>query len=226
MNDRHDSTRPPQEEASLPPRGIPPAQPPDTRVDGSGTRSHEGLLDDAPCRTVKEAKRRYGPFIMSSRIPANLPREERERVYCNVFVRLFKRSLGPSGMPDRVLSTLCGFVTDELKNLAAERKRWRKRFDGEPSEELPAPSSANPERLLGREEERAEREREVREIFGEMDSEDVELLKLSHWEDLTSKDIGELLGIKPANVRQRLSRARAEFAKLLKKKRAQEGEDS
>ena len=34
------------------------------------------------------------------------------------------------------------------------------------------------------------------------------------------------LGIKAENVRQKLRRARAKFAKLLKKKRAQEGEDS
>lgn len=50
--------------------------------------------------------------------------------------------------------------------------------------------------------------REVMEAASRLRPEDQELLRLSMWEHLSSEDIGEVLGIKPNAVKQRLHRAR------------------
>jgi RNA polymerase sigma factor (sigma-70 family) len=191
-------------------------------VQASGSRARGGGLRDGPCTTVEEARRRYGRVIWSG-LPAHLSEQERDLVRHNVFVRLFKRSLR-SGMPDPVLPVLLGFVDDDLRNLA--RSRRRNRSAGEPSEDQSAPSTARPDRLVARAEELAELRRDAVEIFDQMDPGDVELIKLSYYDELTSTDIGELLHITAENARKKLSRARAAFGKLfLKKKSASEGEE-
>lgn len=62
--------------------------------------------------------------------------------------------------------------------------------------------------------------RQVAEALAGLDDLDAEIVLLARWEGLTSAEIGEVVGLRPAAVRMRLSRARRHLATVARAEEA------
>lgn len=103
---------------------------------------------------------------------------------------------------DRFIPWLCGIV----RNAVADQSR---RLRPEARESLPATADAEADPALAIV--RAERSRQIDDALRSMDDESRAVVVLRYYEGLSSREIGEALGISTAAVDMRLSRARQQM---------------
>lgn len=125
------------------------------------------------------------------------------------FIRAWER-LDDLREPERFKTWLCGIV----RNMAIDALRRRK-----PAEPLgPTNVALAPERWTANpmeEVDRRENARRVAEAIASLDEASRLVVTMRYYEDLSSKEIAEALGMTPAAVDMRLSRARKQLRALL-----------
>ena len=126
----------------------------------------------------------------------------------DAFVRAWER-LGDLREPDRFAPWLCGIV----RHLALDRIRRRRNF--EPLEE--AGCRADPRWTSDPLEEIGQREMldRIGRAIEALDEVTRPVLVLKYYQDLSSREIGDLMGLSPAAVDMRLTRARKQLRVLL-----------
>lgn len=131
-----------------------------------------------------------------------------------VFLRAWER-VGELKDPARFGAWLCGIV----RNLAIDARRRRTRHDGWAHATGPAMAAAaederaaaDPSRVLVRRED----QQRLEHALESLDEVSRSAVMLRYYEDLSSKEIGELLGLAPAAVDMRLMRARRQLRQRL-----------
>lgn len=122
------------------------------------------------------------------------------------FLRAWQR-IADLENPCRFPAWLCSIV----RNIAIEHRRKLKRFDSSDPPREPAWMASDPAAGL----ERAERCRQVDAALESLDDISRSAVVLRYYENLPSREIGELLGITATAVDMRLSRARQELRERL-----------
>jgi RNA polymerase sigma-70 factor (ECF subfamily) len=119
------------------------------------------------------------------------------------------QKLGDLEDPSRFAPWLCGIV----RNAAIDQQRRLQRAPepGRASSLIDARAASNPSAELDRQ----ERSLQIDAALGALDDVSRSAVILRYYEELSSKEIGELLGISAAAVDMRLSRARGELRRHL-----------
>jgi RNA polymerase sigma-70 factor (ECF subfamily) len=118
----------------------------------------------------------------------------------------------PSFRGDSSVSTWLFGITDRVVRHRRRRARWRRWLSGSADDSaghLPA-AGPDPLRLV----ERSETARAVYRVLDRLPERDRQALILFELEELNAEEVGGLLGIRAANARLRLHRARARFLRL------------
>jgi RNA polymerase sigma-70 factor (ECF subfamily) len=118
----------------------------------------------------------------------------------------------PTFRGDSSVTTWLFGITERVVRHRRRRARWRRWLSGSADESaghLPAPGP-DAVRLV----ERQETARAVYAILDRLPERDRQVLILFELEDLSGDEVGQLLGVSPANARLRLHRARARFLRL------------
>jgi RNA polymerase sigma factor (sigma-70 family) len=192
--------------------GAPDPRPRADRSSGVRVRGARPPDDHRPCDSFDEVHTRYERYVwlrISHRLrddPSGV-----DDVCQQVFIWLDQRILERGSVPHPVKPVLLGLMEDAICNHARAEKR--RRSDAAPDSQMPS-SKPDPEQLLGRAEHGVELQACVKGIFARMDQKQVELIKLSHLEELHVRDIAGRVGRAVATVRVELCRARARFREL------------
>jgi RNA polymerase sigma-70 factor (ECF subfamily) len=118
----------------------------------------------------------------------------------------------PSFRGNSTLATWLFGITDKVVRHRRRKERWWRWLSGSADEtagHLPAPG---PDPLRA-----AEQKQTARSVYRTLDQladSDRRILILFELEEMSADEVGELLGIKPANARLRLHRARARFLRV------------
>jgi RNA polymerase sigma-70 factor (ECF subfamily) len=118
----------------------------------------------------------------------------------------------PSFRGNSTLATWLFGITDKVVRHRRRQERWWRWLSGSADEtagHLPAPG---PDPLRA-----AEQKQTARSVYRTLDQladSDRRILILFELEEMSADEVGELLGIKPANARLRLHRARARFLRV------------
>jgi RNA polymerase sigma-70 factor (ECF subfamily) len=128
------------------------------------------------------------------------------------------RNLRSLTEPEKFGAWLCGIATHACQDWLRAKERRQIPFsvlrpDGDPEELFPPP--AGPDRVA---EDRAE---ELGQLMAEVEAlpaEYREVLMLYYYEDVTYRDLAELLGVSPATINARLTKARARLRARLSAK--------
>jgi RNA polymerase sigma-70 factor (ECF subfamily) len=138
------------------------------------------------------------------------PNLDVEDIVHEVFVIAHQRIGGFRG--DSSLATWLFSITDRVVRHRRRKERWRRWLGGSADDtagHLPAPGP-DPLRVA----ERMETAAAVYRVLDRLPERDRQILILCELEELTADEVGELLGIKPANARLRLHRAHARFLRV------------
>lgn len=159
--------------------------------------------------------RSCGPTVLGYIGARVLPREEAADVLQVVLTTTWRRIHDVPEDDDHALAWIVGVARRELANhrRAAQRR-------GAATERLAAELAVAP----GVEPQGVHPAAEqVREALQALDGEERELLTLTYWDDLTSEQVGVVLGTTAATARKRLQRARDRLASALSHVREREG---
>lgn len=121
----------------------------------------------------------------------------------------------PTFRGDSTLSTWLFGITDRVVRHRRRRARWRRWLSGSADETAGHLAAAGPDPL--RQIERDESARAVYRVLDGLPERDRRVLILFELEELSAEEVGQLLGIRAANARLRLHRARARFMHLYEK---------
>ena len=110
---------------------------------------------------------------------------------------------------DSSLSTWLFGITDKVVRHRRRKEKWRRWLSGSADETAGhlAGSGPDPLRLV----ERNEAAADVYRVLDRLPERDRQVLILCELEELAAEEVGQLLGIRQANVRLRLHRAKARF---------------
>jgi len=131
----------------------------------------------------------------------------------DAFLRAWER-LGDLNEPARFPNWLCGIARNLAIDAQRKARHVRLSLDVSAIEETPLPdarSDANPLDQL----ERRESHERVAAALNSLDETTRPAVILRYYEGLSSKEIGQALGMSPAAVDMRLSRARQQLKRLL-----------
>jgi RNA polymerase sigma-70 factor (ECF subfamily) len=106
-------------------------------------------------------------------------------------------------------------ITQKVVSHRRRRARWRRWLSGSAEDSAGHLAAPGPDAL--RLVERHQTAREVYDVLDRLPERDRQVLILFELEELSAEEVGQLLGIKPANARLRLHRARARFLRLYEK---------
>ncbi len=112
---------------------------------------------------------------------------------------------------DSSLGTWLFGITDKVVRHRRRKERWRRWLSGSADETAGHLASDNPDPL--RLVESNEAAVEVYRVLDRLADRDRQVLILCELEELDAREVGQLLGAHPANVRLRLHRARARFTR-------------
>jgi len=129
----------------------------------------------------------------------------------------------PTFRGDSSVATWLFGITERVVRHRRRRARWRRWLSGSADDSaghLPAPGP-DAVRLV----ERHETARAVYSILDRLPERDRQALILFELEDLSADEVGQLLGIQPANARLRLHRARARFLRLYEQMESKDPSD-
>jgi RNA polymerase sigma-70 factor (ECF subfamily) len=118
----------------------------------------------------------------------------------------------PSFRGDSSLATWLFGITDKAVRHSRRKERWRRWLAGSADEtagHLPAPGP-DPQRSA----EQNQTAKSVYRVLDRLAEGDRRVLILFELEEMSADEVGELLGVKPANARLRLHRARARFLRV------------
>ena len=138
------------------------------------------------------------------------PDSDLEDVVHEVFIIAHQRLAGFRG--DSSFTTWLFGITKKVVCNRRRKNRWRRWLSGSSTEatrRLPS-TWPDPERQM----QGVEAAREVYRVLDRLPERDRQTLILFEMEGLAAEEVGELLGIKPANARLRLFRARARFLRF------------
>jgi RNA polymerase sigma-70 factor (ECF subfamily) len=110
------------------------------------------------------------------------------------------------------LSTWLFGITDRVVRHARRKERWRWWLSGSADETAGhlASDGPDPQRLVENNQDAAA----VYRVLNRLPERDRQILILCDMEELSSEEASHLLGVRPANVRLRLHRARARFTRI------------
>jgi RNA polymerase sigma-70 factor (ECF subfamily) len=113
---------------------------------------------------------------------------------------------------DSSLATWLFGITDKVVRHRRRKARWRRWLSGSADETAGrlAATTPDPLRLV----ERSETARSVYRVLDRLPERDRQALILFELEELKAEEVGQLLGIRAANARLRLHRARARFLRI------------
>ena len=131
-----------------------------------------------------------------------------EDIVHEVFIIAYERMSTFRG--DSTLSTWLFGITKKVVQHRRRKERWRRWLRGSANETAGHLASDNPDPLRAVEQSRAAAD--VYQVLDHLSERDRQILILCELEDLDADEAGHLLGIRQANVRLRLHRARARFA--------------
>jgi RNA polymerase sigma-70 factor (ECF subfamily) len=138
------------------------------------------------------------------------PHLDVEDIVHEVFVIAYERMGGFRG--DSSLSTWLFGITDRVVRHRRRKERWRRWLSGSADDtagHLPG-AGPDPQRVA----ERNQAAAAVYRVLDRLAERDRRILILCELEELSAEEVGELLGIRPANARLRLHRARARFLRV------------
>lgn len=118
----------------------------------------------------------------------------------------------PSFRGDSSLATWLFGITDKVVRHRRRKERWRRWLAGSADETAGHLPASGPDPLKA-----AEQSQTARSVYRTLDQladSDRRILILFELEEMSADEVGELLGIKPANARLRLHRARARFLRV------------
>jgi|ERR1041385_7511130 RNA polymerase sigma-70 factor (ECF subfamily) len=157
-------------------------------------------------RAFSELIRRYERTALAIAYSATGASERAGDVVQEAFARAWQK-IQTLREPARFASWLAGIV----RNIAVDERRRVKRRS---AEEL-APDSADPGNGPAEEVDRRETCSQVTAALQQLDDMSRSAIVLRYYEGMSSREIGELLGVSPAAVDMRLMRARQELRRLL-----------
>jgi RNA polymerase sigma-70 factor (ECF subfamily) len=118
----------------------------------------------------------------------------------------------PTFRGDSSAATWLFGITDRVCRHRRRRARWRRWLSGSAEESAGHLAAPGPDAL--RLVERHETAHAVYRVLDRLPERDRQALILFELEELSGEEVGQLLGIQPANARLRLHRARARFMRL------------
>lgn len=145
---------------------------------------------------------------------------EADDVVNDALMRLFRNAGKLAGMERRavavyVADTVLSAAVDNERRHRAERRHTEAAPVTVPEEYIPGPEAG----LLEREE-RSGRVLLLREALGELSEADRVLLVGKYVEGASDRALAERLGVKPASVRMKLTRARQRIRRIMERKEA------
>jgi RNA polymerase sigma-70 factor (ECF subfamily) len=191
-----------------------PAPPPSPRP-----RRAEALHDDRPCRTFEELARRYRhvAWLRARRFTSD-PGTADDLVQ-QALLAMDRHIRGKKGqVPHPVLGLLLQMVDAEAMNHA--RVARRRRIDGKRDAETMPSSKPSPDEQLGRAEAEVATSELAHRLLERLTPYQRQLLELAHTEEMTLRDMAELLDRPFGTVASDLRRARDELRKLAAPHRA------
>jgi len=135
------------------------------------------------------------------------PGLESEEIVHEVFAIAYERIQGFRG--ESSLSTWLFGITDKVVRHRRRKERWRRGLSGSADETAGHLASEGPDAL--RLVERNQAVATVYRLLERLPERDRQILILCELEELSAEEAGHLLGIRQANARLRLHRARARF---------------
>jgi RNA polymerase sigma factor (sigma-70 family) len=133
-----------------------------------------------------------------------------EDVVHEVFVIAHQRL--PTFRGDSSAATWLFGITERVVRHRRRRARWRRWLSGSADESAGHLAAPGPDAL--RLVERNETALAVYRVLDRLPERDRQVLVLFELEDLTAEEVGQLLGVRAANARLRLHRARARFLRV------------
>ena len=144
---------------------------------------------------------------------------ETDDVVSEALLRLFRNADRLRGLEERAL---VDYIADTLRSVATDFGRRhgteRRLFFSLEEDDLPAMPEPGPEeRYLLREGEQSLR-RHLRETLLELSETDRALLVGRYYENATDEELARQLGVRPASIRMKLTRARKRARRILERK--------
>ena len=147
------------------------------------------------------------------------PNLDWEDIVHEVFVIAHERIGGFRG--DANITTWLFSITDRVVRHRRRKERWRRWLSGSADETAGHLPSTVPDPLRMVERKRAAAT--VYRVLDRLPERDRQILILCELEELTADEVGELLGIKPANARLRLHRAHTRFLRVYEEHECRQG---
>ena len=178
---------------------------------GDPARSNQSVIAQAPSRPDTDSLYRMHMHRVARWVERLAgPSLDWEDIVHEVFVIAHQRIGGFRG--DASITTWLFSITDKVVRRRRFKERWRRWLSGSADETAGHLPSAWPDPLRV-----AERRQAAAIVYGVLDclpERDRQILILCEIEGLTADEVGELLGIKPANARLRLHRAHRRFLRV------------
>jgi RNA polymerase sigma-70 factor, ECF subfamily len=180
---------------------------------GDPSRSSHSVIDSAPAFACPDTGSLYRMHMhqvgrWAERLAG--PNLDWEDIVHEVFVVAHQRIHGFRGEAN--ITTWLFSITAKVVQHRRRKERWRRWLSGSADDTAGHLPGAVPDPL--RMVERKQAAALVYRVLDRLSERDRQILILCELDELTADEVGELLGIKPANARLRLHRAHARFLRV------------
>jgi RNA polymerase sigma-70 factor (ECF subfamily) len=155
--------------------------------------------DARGARAFVELIRRFEPSVLAVALAICGRGDEAGEIAQEAFLRAWKHLAGLK-QPER----FAAWIMEIARNAALDLLRQRPRSAVEPGPEIVDHGVAEPAEKI----EAIERKQRLRAALAELDDLSRQIVMLRYFQDLSSREIGQMLDLSPAAVDMRLSRAR------------------